>query len=349
MPGESKAFICGCKSLALDAGERAFIAAHRPWGFILFKRNIDTPAQVAALVASFREIVGRADAPVLIDQEGGRVQRMGPPNWPRYPAAARFAGMSGVSLPEQIDIARVSARLMAADLAEAGINVDCLPVLDVPAPDGHNVIGDRAYAGDAATVASFGRAVSEGLMQGGVLPVMKHVPGHGRALADSHLELPVVRASRASLEARDFAPFRALADLPMAMTAHVVYTALDPDNPATTSPLVIREAIRGAIGFDGLLMSDDMSMKALSGTFAERAASAFAAGIDIALHCNGDLAEASEIARVSPVLSGRALERAGAALARLAPPAVPFDLVDARARVELALAAEAWNASLPRG
>ena len=346
MSPDARAFICGCKGLELDADERAFLAAWHPWGFILFRRNIDTPAQTAALVASFREIVGRADAPVLVDQEGGRVQRLGPPHWPRYPAAARFSGVAGADFEGRVDIARVSARLMAADLAELGINVDCLPVLDVPAPGGHNVIGDRAYAADPAGVATFGRAVAEGLMQGGVLPVMKHVPGHGRAGADSHLELPVVHASRESLESIDFAPFRALADLPMAMTAHVVYTALDPARPATISPVVVREVIRGAIGFDGLLMSDDMSMKALAGSFAEKAAATFAAGVDVALHCNGDLSEAIEVARVSPVLDGRPAERAGRALARLASPVKEFDPVDARARVELALAAPAWNASL---
>ncbi len=339
MSRDAKAFICGCLGLALNADERAFLAAQQPWGFILFRRNIDTPAQVAALVQSFREIVGRADAPVLIDQEGGRVQRMGPPYWPKYPAAARFGALADRELADQVDLARLSARLMADDLAQAGINVDCLPVLDVPAPGGHNVIGDRAYGNDPAIVARFGRAVAEGLMMGGVLPVMKHVPGHGRAGADSHLELPIVHADRASLEANDFAPFRALRDLPMAMTAHVVYTALDPGGPATTSAIVVREVIRGSIGFKGLLMSDDMSMQALAGGFAEKAAATFAAGVDIALHCNGVLAEASGVASVSPVLSGRSLERAVAALKRLTDPASGFDSVDARARIDLALAA----------
>ena len=338
MPSNAKAFICGCAGLTLSTDERAFLAQHRPWGLILFKRNVDTPAQIAALTQSFREIVGRADAPVLIDQEGGRVQRMGPPNWAKYPSAATFAALPSIERAAQLDLARVSARLMAVDLAEVGITVDCLPVLDVPAPGGHGVIGDRAYADDAATVALFGRAVAEGLMQGGALPVMKHVPGHGRAGADSHLELPIVRADRASLEATDFAPFRALRDLPMAMTAHVVYTALDPDRPATTSPYVVRQVIRGEIGFDGLLMSDDMSMKALAGSFAERAAATFAAGVDIALHCNGNLAEAAGVAGVSPVLDGRALARANAALALLGAGRTDFDPVDARAQIDLALA-----------
>lgn len=338
MAPDARAFICGCAALALSAEERAFIGQYQPWGLILFKRNIDTPAQLAALVESFREMTGRANAPVLIDQEGGRVQRMGPPNWRKYPAAAKFNALAGVELAEQLELARLSARLMAADLAEAGITVNCLPVLDVPVPGSHAIVGDRAYGEDADTVALFGRAVSEGMMQGGVLPVMKHVPGHGRAGADSHLELPVVSASRASLEASDFAPFRALRDLPMAMTAHVVYTALDPGHPATTSPYVIKEVIRGLIGFEGLLMSDDLSMKALAGGFAERARAAFAAGVDIALHCNGDLQEAVAVAGASPVLKGLSLERAGAALALLGQPAPDFNPVDARARIDLALA-----------
>ena len=253
---------------------------------ILFRRNIDNPAQVSALTQSFRDIVGRADAPVLIDQEGGRVQRMAAPNWPAYAAAARFNRLD-LPLDRKAELARLSARLMAEDLRACGVDVDCLPVLDVPAPGGHSVIGDRAYADDPATVAVLAAAVCEGLMQAGVLPVMKHVPGHGRAGADSHFELPRVSASREELEASDFAPFRALSGLPMAMTAHVVYEALDPENPATTSRIVVQKIIRGAIGFDGLLMSDDLSMKALSGSFTEKCRALFAAGVDIALHCNG--------------------------------------------------------------
>ncbi len=341
MTRDAKAFICGAQGVALSADERQFLRRHQPWGLILFRRNIGAPADVAALTRSFREIVGRPDAPVLIDQEGGRVQRMGPPHWPKYPAAARFARVEGRDLENQVELAQISARLMALDLAEVGVNVDCLPVLDVPAPGGHAVIGDRAYADDPAIVARFGRAVANGLLQSGVLPVIKHVPGHGRAGVDSHLELPVVTADRASLEASDFAPFRALRDLPMAMTAHVVYSALDPLRPATTSKIVVDAIIRGAIGFDGLLMSDDLSMQALGGGFAERAAAAFAAGIDIALHCNGDLGEADAVASAAPVLAGRSGERALAALARLVAAQTPFDPVDARASLDLALATTA--------
>ena len=340
MSTHPKAFICGCKGLSLEAQERALIARHRPWGLILFKRNIDTPAQVAALAASFREIVGREDAPVLIDQEGGRVQRMGPPHWPAYPAAARFGLIAG-GRAAQAEAARLNARLMAADLAAVGLNVDCLPVLDVPAPGSHAIVGDRAYGADPETVAALGRAVCEGMLAQGVLPVVKHIPGHGRAKADSHLELPRVEASRRELEEVDFAPFKALNDMPLGMTAHVVYAALDPERPGTTSPKVVEEIIRGHIGFDGLLMSDDLSMKALSGDFGERARAVFAAGVDLALHCNGDWAETEPVAMAAPELAGASLKRAERALALLTMPRQPLDLVDARARIHLMLATTA--------
>jgi beta-N-acetylhexosaminidase len=336
-----RAFICGCTGYELTEDERRFIGETAPWGLILFKRNIQSPAQVTALTQSFRDLVGRSDAPVLVDQEGGRVQRLGPPHWPAYPAAARFDALPGLQ-PRKIELARLSARLMAADLAACGITVDCVPVLDVPAPGGHSVIGDRAYAGEPGAVALYGRAVAEGMMQSGVLPVMKHVPGHGRAGADSHFELPRVSATLAELEAADFVPFRALADLPMAMTAHVVYEALDPSGPATTSAKVVRDIIRGAIGFDGLLMSDDLSMKALSGSFTQRCEALFAAGVDMALHCNGDLLEGREVAQATPILDGKPAERARRALDLLGivhPVAVAtLDPVDARAQLESALA-----------
>ena len=336
-----RAFICGCAGFEFSEDERRFIAEASPWGLILFRRNVESPAQVAALTRSFREIVGRADAPVLVDQEGGRVQRLGPPHWPAYPAAARFDRLP-VSQDRKTELARLSARLMGEDLRACGIDVDCLPVLDVPAPGGHSVIGDRAYGLTPETVARLGAAVAEGLMQARVLPVMKHVPGHGRAGADSHFELPRVSASLADLEASDFAPFRALSHLPMAMTAHVVYEALDPSGPATTSRKVVQEIIRGAIGFDGLLMSDDLSMKALSGSFTQRCAALFGAGVDMALHCNGVLSEASEVAQASPFLSGKAEERAQKALALIASPkgvaVAALSPVDARAELESALA-----------
>jgi beta-N-acetylhexosaminidase len=233
-------------------------------------------------------------------------------------------------------MAWLGGRLMADDLRTLGVTVDCLPVLDVPSPGASEAIGDRAYAQEPGEVATLGRAAAEGLIAGGVLPVMKHIPGHGRAMADSHHELPVVDAAPAELEARDFAPFRALADLPMAMTAHVVYRALDPTRPATTSPTVIAEVIRGAIGFQGLLFSDDLSMNALEGGLGERAAAALAAGCDIALHCNGDPAEMTAVAEASPELAGEALSRANAALARRPDAPDTFDAAQGRARFDAA-------------
>lgn len=336
MSASVKAFICGCKSLEFDEFERQFIAAGRPWGLILFRRNIADPAQVARLVSTFREISGRADAPVLVDQEGGRVQRLGPPHWPAYPPAARFAAL-GEEGPE---MAALCAGAMAHDLALLGINVNCLPVLDVRAPGAHDVIGDRAYSTEAATVARFGRVVADAMLRGGVLPIIKHIPGHGRASADSHHELPRISTSRADLEVVDFAPFRALRDLPVAMTAHVIYEAIDPARPATVSPIVIADIIRDFIGFDGLLMTDDLSMKALAGSFDERTRAAFDAGADMALHCNGDLSEAAQVAAASPYLEGRSAERADAALQLLAGPAEEFDPVDARRRIALVLAGQ---------
>jgi beta-N-acetylhexosaminidase len=333
-----RAMICGCSGLELTADEEAFIREAQPWGLILFKRNILTPQQVASLTARFREILGRAAAPVLVDQEGGRVQRLAPPHWRKYPAGAAFEQMAGATDSQRERLAYLGARLIAEDLRALGVTVDCLPVLDVPVEGGHNVIGDRAYSRDPDTVASLGGAAARGLMAGGVLPVMKHIPGHGRAGADSHLELPVVAASRAELEASDFAPFRACAGLPAAMTAHVVYTALDPDRPATTSPVVIRDIVRGLIGFDGLLMSDDLSMKALTGTFREKAEALTAAGVDMALHCNGDLSEAGGVAEGTPMLAGDALRRAEAALAAIAGSQEDFDPVDAWAQLETGLA-----------
>lgn len=333
----TRAFICGCAGLELSPEDRAFIREAQPWGLILFRRNIDTPAQVARLTASFRDLAGRTDAPVLVDQEGGRVQRLGPPHWRKYPAAAAFRRLAN-DIEAQRSLVRLAARLMAHDLLALGITVDCLPVLDVPAPGGHGVIGDRAYADDPASVAMLGRAAAEGLMAGGVLPVMKHIPGHGRAAADSHLELPVVSTPRAELEAADFLPFRYLADLPMAMTAHVVYSAIDPKRPATVSRKVVRDIVRGHIGYDGLVMTDDLSMKALAGTFAQKTRAAFAAGADMALHCNGDIAEARQVAAATPLLRGAALRRAGAALGRIRHLAEPLDVALANARLTEALA-----------
>jgi beta-N-acetylhexosaminidase len=333
----ASACIFGCAGLALSPEERAFFRDVRPWGFILFKRNVDSPDQVRRLVDALRATVDRADAPVLIDQEGGRVQRLGPPHWNRYPPGRAYGTLPGNDPLLRREIARLGARLLAHDLSALGINVDCVPVLDVPTPGAHDVIGDRAYGLTPAEVAVLGRAAAEGLIAGGVLPVVKHVPGHGRAAADSHQALPVVEAPYEDLDGRDFEPFRRLSDMPMAMSAHVVYTAIDPKRPATTSRKVIRRVVRGAIGFDGLLMTDDLSMKALSGSFTERSRAALDAGCDMLLHCNGDMAEMKGVAAAARPLAGRAARRAAAALARLPRAPEPFDVEEARARFGSAL------------
>ncbi|MDP4593215.1 MAG: beta-N-acetylhexosaminidase [Beijerinckiaceae bacterium] len=334
----ARAFILGCAGLELTTDERAFIAREKPWGLILFKRNVADRAQLRQLTNQFRELLGRENAPVLIDQEGGRVQRMGPPHWRAYPPAAAFAAAASKNGADAADLVRMGARLIADDLREAGINVDCLPVLDVPVPGGHQVIGDRAYSDDPALVAQLGLAACEGLLQGGVLPVLKHIPGHGRAGADSHMELPRVDASLEALKENDFIPFKAIADMPLAMSAHVIYEAIDPERPATISPVVVDRIIRGLIGYDGLVMSDDLSMKALSGSFTEKTQHLFAAGLDMALHCSPDLAEAHEVAAASPWLDGKREERAERALKMILQVPEPIDSVDASARLDAALA-----------
>lgn len=335
---KTRAFIAGCSGTELTPDEVAFFKEADPWGFILFRRNVESPEQVRALCASLRDSVGRSDAPILIDQEGGRVQRLGPPHWPKYPSGSTYGRLHANDPLVQREITRLGARLIAHDLRSVGITVDCLPVLDVPSPGAHDVIGDRAYGRTPSQVAILGRAAAEGLLAGGVLPVVKHMPGHGRAGADSHLALPVVEAPREELERHDFAPFRMLTDMPLAMTAHVVYTALDPDHPATTSRIVMEEIVRGHIGYHGLVMTDDLSMHALSGSFRDRTEAAFAAGCDMALHCNGNMEEMSAVAEAAPVLSGEALRRANAALARITHDPEPLDPVDARARLDSALA-----------
>jgi beta-N-acetylhexosaminidase len=330
---KTRAFITGVSGPELSAAERDFIRAERPWGFILFKRNVETPAQVTRLVQGLRATLGEPDAPVLIDQEGGRVQRLGPPHWPAYPAGAVFGALYDIDPALGLSAARLSARLIAADLADLGVTVDCLPLADVPISGADAVIGDRAYGTEPKKVATIARAVTEGLEQGGILPVLKHIPGHGRAAADSHFRLPTVDTGRNELERTDFAAFLPLADLPMAMTAHVVFSALDPAQPATTSATIIEQVIRGVIGFQGLLMSDDVSMNALAGSIAERTRAIFVAGCDMVLHCNGKLDEMHEVAAETPELSGKALERAQRALAaRKAPQA--FDRAAARAELD---------------
>jgi beta-N-acetylhexosaminidase len=324
-----KALITDLTGTAMSADERAFLRDADPWGICLFARNVQTNEQVRALVHSFRDTVGRADAPVLVDQEGGRVQRLRPPHWPAYPAGAAYGRLYDIEPALGLRAAFLGARLIAADLAALGITVDCLPVADVPVPGADNIIGDRAYGATPAKVAALGQAIADGLMDGGVLPVLKHLPGHGRAAVDSHKALPVVTADRETLESTDFAAFRPLSGLPMGMTAHVVFAAFDPVSPATTSVTMVREVIRGSIGFDGLLMSDDIGMQALAGTLSERGRAALAAGCDVVLHCNGSLAERIEVAKAVPPLADATWRRAAQALSMRRQPAA-IDIADAR-------------------
>jgi len=306
----SKAFTTGCLGYSLTADEIAFFRDERPWGFIIFLWNIDEPAQVQDLCASFRDAVGDPNAPILIDQEGGRVRRLQPPHWQTYPSAAALAGLYKDNPEDSIRAVWLMSRLHAFDLLKLGVTINCLPVLDVQLPSSHDSIGDRSYGRDPQMVANLGRAACDGLLAGGVMPVIKHMPGQGRSKLDSHLELPVVEATLAELEASDFIPFKALSDVSMAMTAHIVYQDLDPNCPATTSSMIISQIIREKIGFNGLLMSDDVSMNALSGDCGERSKSVFDAGCDVVLHCNGKMDEMQLVAENSPELSGKSLERA---------------------------------------
>ena len=324
--------IFGCAGLELAPEERAFFRDLQPWGFIVFARNIKDRAQVRALVEQLRETVGDGQAPVLIDQEGGRVARLRPPEWKERPAALRFAELHATAPEASREAAYLNARLIAYDLMEIGINVDCLPVLDVPVAGADDIIGDRAYGRDPAVIIDLGRVVIEGMIEGGVLPVMKHIPGHGRATADSHLALPRVATPAEELSATDFVTFRSLNHCPMAMTAHVIYEAIDGQRPATTSPKIVRDVIRGEIGFDGLLISDDLSMNALSGSLDYRAKASLFAGCDVVLHCNGKMEEMREIATELKPLEDIHLKRAQAALAHLAPPG-EFDLTSGESRL----------------
>lgn len=332
----TSAAIYGCSGYRLTEEERAFFAGTRPWGFILFRRNVESPDQLRALTGDLRDSIGDPNAPILIDQEGGRVQRMGPPHWPKYPPADACLKATNDPLAAR-ELVRLGARLMAHDLRAVGIDIDCMPVLDVPVPGAHDIVGDRAYATDPDTVGQLGRAAAEGMLAGGVLPVIKHMPGHGRAFADSHKTLPVVHADFDTLDGWDFVPFKALSDMPIAMTAHVVFTAIDPDHPATTSKTAIR-LMRGHLGFGGLILSDDLSMQALSGSMTGRAEAALKAGCDIVLHCNGDLAEMAAVAEGVGKLKGKSKKRAEAALARIVQTPEPLDYRQAHDRFDALLA-----------
>ena len=327
----ARACIFGCLGPRLSPDESAFFREADPWGFIIFGRNIETPDQVRALTGELRDAVGR-DAPILIDQEGGRVARFRAPHWRNWDTALDFCTAAGGNAAQAMYL---RGRMIAAELKAVGVDVNCTPMLDVATKDSHAIILNRCYGFDPETVAANGRALAEGQLAGGVLPIIKHIPGHGRASLDSHHDLPHLDTPLADLQASDFVPFSRLSDLPMAMTAHIIYSAIDPKNCATLSPAVI-DLIRKDIGFGGLLMTDDLSMKALSGTFCERAAAALSAGCDMVLHCNGDREEMAPILTEVPELSGVAASRAAAALdLRLAPEA--FDFEQAEVALEMLL------------
>ena len=333
---DARAAIFGLSGTVLTDAERQFFRDADPLGFILFQRNCETPQQVCGLVADLRDAVGRGDAPVLIDQEGGRVARLKPPYWPEYPAPAKIAALGGLHAREA---AWLGARLIADDLACLGITVDCAPVVDLPVAGADPIIGDRALGATPAAVAELGLAVCDGLMAGRVLPVIKHIPGHGRGNVDSHKGLPVVTTDRVTLDSSDFAPFRALAAMPWAMTAHILYTAIDPDRPATLSAAVIA-MIRTSIGFDGVLVSDDLSMQALGGRLEDRARGALEAGCDLVLHCNGDMTEMSGIAAAIGSLNEAAQRRVDGAEERRAAPGA-FDRFAAERRFAALMSGQA--------
>jgi beta-N-acetylhexosaminidase len=341
---EVKAFISGVAGPRLAPEEAAFFRDEQPWGLILFKRNCREPSEIRDLVAGFRDAVGRADAPVLIDQEGGRVQRLQPPHWPSYPPGRTFGLIAEADGEKGKRAAWLQGRLMGADLADVGVSIDCVPVLDVAVPGVTDAIGNRSFGDDAAMVSTLGRAMADGMMAAGLLPVMKHMPGHGRAVVDSHYHLPVVDADLDTLVKTDFAPFAALADLPIGMTSHVVYRAIDPERPATTSRIVIRDIIRGRINFHGLLLSDDVSMNALSGDYGERARAIRDAGCDLVLHCNGRIEEMRAIADVTVALAGHSGERAVRALSMFRPPE-PLDRAAARDELVALAASAGWKAA----
>jgi beta-N-acetylhexosaminidase len=334
-PKAPHAVILGCAGQTLTGDEQRFFRDADPVGFILFRRNCRSPDQVRELVLSLREAIGRSDAPILIDQEGGQVARLRPPHWRLYPSAARLGSLPDLRAEAA---ARLGARLIADDLHHLGITVDCLPVLDLPVPGADPVIGERAYGTKPERVAQLGRVVCEGLLEGCVLPVIKHIPGHGRARVDSHEACPLVETARDELRRTDFAPFRALSGMPWAMTAHIVYMAIDPTAPATLSRRVISEVIRGEIGFDGVLVSDDLSMRALGGEIGERAQRALTAGCDLVLHCNGNAREMEEVVMAAEPISAETSTRLARAEAqRRSAEAAGFDRQEADAQFDALL------------
>jgi beta-N-acetylhexosaminidase len=331
------AAIFGLAGEALTDDERDFFREADPAGYILFRRNCVDRDQLKGLTDTLRDLHGRADLPILIDQEGGRVARLRPPVWPEFPAAERFAQLYEVAPISAIEAARANAQAIATIIAEMGVNVDCLPLLDVRQPGAHDIIGDRALGSEPMQVAALGRAVLDGLREGGIVGVVKHMPGHGRSMSDSHVELPMVVASDEELE-QDIEPFRTLNAAPMGMTAHVVYTAWDSERPASLSPVVIGDVIRSRIGFDGFLMTDDLGMHALSGDFGARARGAIAAGCDVALHCSGAMEEMVAVARDVGSLGAQAKQRLERAMATIAGAVPQISYAEAAARRDSLLA-----------
>jgi beta-N-acetylhexosaminidase len=332
-----QAAIYGFEGLELTADERSFFRDAEPAGFILFRRNCDNPDQLLRLTDSLRDLTGRPDLPILIDQEGGRVARMRPPAWPAFPAAERFAQLYALAPSSAIEAARSNARAIALSLRASGINVNALPLLDVRQEGASDIIGDRALGSEPMQVAALGRVVLEGLASAGVVGIVKHMPGHGRALVDSHKELPVVTADAETLET-DLEPFERLRSAPMGMTAHVVYDAWDRDRPASLSPIVIGDIIRGRIGFDGFLMSDDLGMEALQGGFGSRAAGVIAAGCDVALHCSGKMDEVVAVAGAAPALAPEGEQRLARAMAITLVDGDGMDFAEATAKRDALLA-----------
>ncbi len=330
--GIPAAVIFGVGGKRLSAEEKAFFAEVNPFGYILFTRNCESPEQVRALVSELNDLHGRAVLPVLIDQEGGRVARLRPPYWRASPPAGKLAAIAGCNIEQACEAIRLNARLIASELRGLGINVNCAPVADILIEGAHQIVGDRAYGSDPEQVATLASAMADGLMEGGVLPVLKHIPGHGRALADSHEALPVVDTKLEELRRTDFVPFKRLNNLPFAMTAHVLYTAIDPNQLATVSPAAIR-LIREELGFDGCLMSDDLSMHAMTGDFGERTQRTLDAGCDLVLHCNGNMEEMQSIARQLRPMTKQAAQRANRALAMLKDP-LPLDSAMAEAQLQ---------------
>lgn len=311
------AAIFGCAGLSLTDEEKSFFRDCDPVGFILFARNVDTPDQVRRLNQELRDSIQREDAPILIDQEGGRVARLKPPHWRQPPPAEVFGRIHAKDPAAGMEAARLNAAVIGVELLDLGLTVDCLPLVDLRFDGAHDIIGDRAFSDDPEIVSTLGRAAADGLLEAGVLPVIKHIPGHGRAVVDTHEALPTVDTSLDDLRATDFRPFVELSDMPIAMTAHIVYRAIDPLFPATTSPTLIEDIIRGEMNFDGLLLSDDLSMKALKGGLKDRARDAVSAGCDIALHCNGEMAEMREVAAGTPALSDSGVARLSRAQSRV--------------------------------